>query len=156
MGGRAVSRIHSGRKGRAGSHRPYPFAAPTWPTLDREEVVEEAVKLAKGGASSAHVGTVLRDSLGVPSARAITGQRLTRLLAAHGVKSELPEDLQALLKRVVHLQRHLALHPKDLSNRRGLSLMESRIRRLAHYYRAQKRLPENWRYTSASAVLQVE
>jgi ribosomal protein S15P/S13E len=34
--------------------------------------------------------------------------------------------------------------------------MESRIRRLVRYYRAHKRLPDNWSYTSATAVLQVE
>ena len=134
-----MSRIHSGRKGRSGSHRPYP-----------------AVKLGKSGMSSAQVGAVLRDTYGVPSSRVITGSRLTDLLAAHGVKPDLPEDLQALLKRVVHLQRHLETHPKDLSNRRGLNLMEARIRRLAHYYRQKKKLPADWSYTSATAVLQVE
>jgi small subunit ribosomal protein S15 len=143
-----VSRIHSGRKGRAGSTRPYP--------LDSEEVTEEAVKLAKGGMSGAQVGAVLRDAYGVPSVRAITGQRLTPLLREKGISPELPDDFQALLKRVVHLQRHLAQHPYDTSNRRGLQLMESRIRRLARYYRRRKVLPENWSYTAASAVLQVE
>jgi small subunit ribosomal protein S15 len=151
-----VSRIHSGRKGRSGSHRPFPATNPAWVTLASEEVTEEAVKLAKGGASSAQVGTVLRDSFGVPSTRLITGKRLSVLLKENGVKPELPDDLAALLKRVVHLQRHLATHSKDLSNRRGLSLMESRIRRLARYYKQRKVIPESWRYTSAGAVLQVE
>ena len=151
-----VSRIHSGRKGRAGSHKPYPLRAPEFSTLDKNEVIEEATRLAKTGVSAAHVGTILRDSHGVPSVRAITGQRLVPLLASHGVKPDLPDDLQALLKRVVHLQRHLEVHKKDLANQRGLSLMESRIRRLALYYKRHKLLPEDWRYTSASAVLQVE
>jgi len=151
-----VSRIHSGRKGRAGSHRPYPATAPAWSTATREEIVEEAVKLGKGGLSAAQVGTRLRDAMGVASVRASTGAPLTRLLADHGVKADLPEDLQALLKRVVHLQRHLQTNPADLANRRGLQLMESRIRRLAHYYRQHHQLPENWKYTSATAVLQVE
>jgi small subunit ribosomal protein S15 len=151
-----VSRIHTGRKGRSGSHRPYPAAKPGWVTLDRQELVDESVKLAKSGLSAAQVGTRLRDSYGVPSIRAVTGKRATELLAENGVKPDLPEDLQALLRRVVHLQRHLAQHPTDLSNRRGLSLMESRIRRLARYYRARKMLPEDWSYTAASAALQVE
>jgi small subunit ribosomal protein S15 len=151
-----VSRIHSGRKGRSGSHRPYPATRPAWVSLDREEITEEAVKLGKTGMSSAQVGAVLRDTYGVPSTRIITGNRLTDLLAAQGIKPDLPEDLQALLKRVVHLQRHLETHSKDLSNRRGLHLMESRIRRLARYYRQKKKLPANWSYTSAGAVLQVE
>jgi small subunit ribosomal protein S15 len=151
-----VSRIHSGRKGRSGSHRPYPLTRPSWATSDSGEVTTQALQLARTGLSPAQVGTALRDSYGVPSIRALTGQRMTTVLTAGGLKRELPEDLQALLKRVVHLQRHLAQHPKDLSNGRGLALMEARIRRLARYYRQRKVLPADWSYTAAGAVLQVE
>jgi small subunit ribosomal protein S15 len=151
-----VSRIHSGRKGRSGSQRPYPLTKPAWETLDAEEVAEEAVKLSKTGLSAAQIGATLRDSYGVASSRAITGKRLSTLLKEKGVTPDMPEDFQALLKRVVHLQRHLTTHPYDNSNRRGLQLMEARIRRLARYYRRRKLLPENWSYTASSAVLQVE
>jgi small subunit ribosomal protein S15 len=151
-----MSRIHSGHKGRAGSHRPYPITKPEWVTATPEDVATQAVQLAKGGMGSALIGQTLRDSYGVPLTRAVTGKRLTDVLEQHGVKPEIPDDLQALLKRVVHLQRHLQAHPKDLSNRRGLSLMESRIRRLARYYRRTHRLPESWRYSAAGAALQVE
>jgi small subunit ribosomal protein S15 len=151
-----VSRIHSGRKGRSGSQRPYPLTKPAWVTLDAEEVTEEAVKLSKGGLGPAQVGANLRDSFGIPSVRVVTGRRLRTLLKEQGITPQLPEDLEALLKRVVHLQRHLAQHPYDRANRRGLQLMESRIRRLAHYYRRRKVLPESWSYTAAGAVLQVE
>ena len=151
-----MSRIHSGRKGRAGSHRPFPAVKPSWVTMTPAEVTEEAVKLAKTGLSGAQIGATLRDGAGVPSVRAVTGHRMRAMLEQNGVKPDLPEDLQALLKRVVHLQRHLSTHPKDLSNRRGLSLMESRIRRLARYYRQRQKLPEDWSYTAATAVLQVE
>jgi len=151
-----VSRIHSGRKGRAGSHRPFPLTRPDWVTLSAEEVAQQAVQLAKGGRSAAQVGLALRDGLGVPSSRAVTGKRLAVVLAEGGVTAEVPDDLQALLKRVVHLQRHLATHPNDLANRRGLTLMESRIRRLARYYRQHRRIPESWRYSAAGAALQVE
>jgi small subunit ribosomal protein S15 len=151
-----MSRIHSGHKGRAGSHRPYPLTKPAWVTVTQEELVTQAVQLSKTGLLGAQVGMNLRDSFGVPSARAVTGKRLGTLLRESGAAPEIPDDLQALLKRVVHLQRHLETHPKDLSNRRGLNLMESRIRRLARYYRQKKRIPETWRYTAAAAALQVE
>jgi len=151
-----VSRIHSGRKGRSGSHRPFPLTRPDWVTASAEEVAQQAVQLAKGGRSAAQVGLALRDGLGVPSSRAVTGKRLAVVLAEGGVTAEVPDDLQALLKRVVHLQRHLATHPNDLANRRGLTLMESRIRRLARYYRQHRRIPEGWRYSAAGAALQVE
>jgi len=121
-----------------------------------EELVAQAVQLSKAGRPAAQIGQQLRDSFGVPSARAVTGKRLESLLADAGIRPEIPDDLQALLKRVVHLQRHLEAHPKDLANRRGLSLMESRIRRLARYYRQRRRLPENWRYSARGAALQVE
>jgi small subunit ribosomal protein S15 len=151
-----MSRIHSGHKGRAGSHRPYPLTKPEWVTASSEEVVTQAVQLAKGGMGQALVGQTLRDSYAIPLSRAITGKRLGVLLSENGVTPEIPDDLQALLKRVVHLQRHLQTHPKDLANRRGLNLMESRIRRLARYYRRTRKLPENWRYSAAGAALQVE
>ena len=151
-----MSRIHSGHKGRAGSHRPYPLTKPEWVTATTEEVVSQAVQLSKTGVLAARIGQTLRDSYGVPSARAVTGKRLGVLLAENGQKPEIPDDLQALLKRVVHLQHHLETHPKDLSNRRGLVLMESRIRRLARYYRQHHRIPESWRYSAAGAALQVE
>jgi len=151
-----MSRIHSGRKGRAGSHRPYPLTKPEWVTVTNDELVAQATQLAKTGLPAAQIGQNLRDSFGVPSARALTGKRLGTLLADAGVRPEIPDDLQALLKRVVHLQRHLATHPKDLANRRGLTLMESRIRRLARYYRQRQRIPENWRYSATGAALQVE
>jgi len=151
-----MSRIHSGRKGRAGSHRPYPLTKPEWVSATTEEIVAQAVQLSKTGLPAAQVGQALRDSYGIPSARAVTGKRLGTLLGEAGLRPEIPEDLQGLLKRVVHLQRHLETHPKDLANRRGLSLMESRIRRLAQYYRQRHRIPENWRYSAAGAALQVE
>lgn len=151
-----MSRIHSGRKGRSGSDRPFPALPPTWPIPEPAEILDQAVQLAKGGLSAAQVGTALRDTHGVPSVRLALGQRLTPLLASRGVKPELPEDLAALLRRVVTLQRHLAEHPRDHSNRRGLALIESRIRRLARYYRDRKQLPETWRYSATEAVLQVE
>ncbi len=151
-----MSRIHSGRKGKAGSHRPFPLTRPEWVATPTEEIVAQAVQLSKGGRPAAQVGQILRDSYGVPSARAVSGKRLGALLAERGVKPEIPDDLQALLKRVVHLQHHLETHPNDLANRRGLTLMESRIRRLARYYRQQRRIPEGWRYSAAGAALQVE
>ncbi len=151
-----MSRIHSGRKGRAGSHRPYPLVKPEWVTATSEEVTAQAIQLAKGGRTAALVGQMLRDSSAVPSVRAVTGKRLGALLADNGLKPEIPDDLQSLLKRVVHLQRHLETHPNDLANKRGLTLLESRIRRLARYYRQHRRIPEGWRYSAAGAALQVE
>jgi small subunit ribosomal protein S15 len=151
-----MSRIHSSNRGKASSRRPYPAALPSWVTLDKDEVEEEVLRRAKAGMPPAQIGMQLRDALGVPSTRLLTGKRLTAFLAEKGVTPTLPEDLSALLKRVVHLQQHLERHPHDLSNRRGLNLTESKIRRLSRYYRKQGRLPADWRYSSDSAALMVQ
>ncbi len=151
-----MSRLHSSHRGRSASHRPYPASLPAWVPLDKEEVVEEAVKLSQTGLSPARIGLTLRDTHGVPSVRLVTGQRMVPLLKSKGQAGALPEDLAALLQRVVHLQQHLERHPKDLSNRRGLSLVESKIRRLSHYYRRRGVLPADWRYRAETAALQVQ
>ncbi len=151
-----MSRLHSSHRGKASSRRPYPAALPSWVPLDKDEVEEEVLRLAKSGTSAAQIGLALRDTYGVPSTRLLTGKKLTAFLGEKGVKPALPEDLAALLKRVVHVQQHLEKNPKDLSNRRGLNLIESKIRRLSHYYRQRGRLPPEWRYSSETAALMVQ
>lgn len=151
-----MSRLHSSHRGKASSRRPYPASLPSWVPLDKDEVAEEVLRLAKSGTAPAQIGLTLRDTFGVPSTRLLTGKRLTTFLQENGVKAALPEDLAALLKRVVHLQQHLERHPKDLSNRRGLNLIESKIRRLSRYYRNSGRLPADWRYSSETAALMAQ
>ncbi|MDE1820555.1 MAG: 30S ribosomal protein S15 [Euryarchaeota archaeon] len=151
-----MSRLHSSHRGKASSRRPFPVALPSWVPLDKDEVEEEVLRLAKAGTTPSQIGLSLRDTYGVPSTRLLTGKRLTAFLEEKGTKPTLPEDLSALLKRVVHLQQHLEHHPKDLSNRRGLNLIESKIRRLSRYYRKRGRLPAEWRYSSETAALMVQ
>lgn len=129
---------------------------PSWVSLDKDEVVEEVTKLARTGVTSAQVGAIMRDTHSVPSVRLLTGKSMKELLKDQGVAPQLPEDLSQLLKRVVHLQGHIAKHPKDYANKRGLTLIESRIRSLATYYKRKKVLPADWHYSAATAALQVE
>ena len=54
---------------------------------------------------------------------------------------------QDLMRKAVELQTHLKANPRDLSNKRGLQLIESKIRRLAGYYQASGVLPPTWDYS---------
>ena len=54
------------------------------------DIVAEAAKLVKGGLSGAQVGAVLRDSYGIPSVHAITGQRMQDLLASRAFGPNCP------------------------------------------------------------------
>lgn len=141
-----MARIHARRKGRSGSKRPLAAKSPEWVPLEPDEIEETVVRLATQGRSSAEVGLLLRDQYAVPNVRLATGKTVTQIMRAKGTKFETPEDLGNLMRRAVELQVHMKANPKDLSNRRGLQLMEAKIRRLARYYREEGVLPETWDY----------
>jgi len=48
-----------------------------------------------------------------------------------------------------------SLHPQDKDSKFRLILIESRIHRLARYYRLAKMLPANFKYESANAAAMV-
>lgn len=151
-----MARIHSKHRGRAGSVKPLRESAPEWQPLSGKEVEQQVVTLAKEGKSTAQIGVYLRDQFGVPDIRLSTGKSVAVILAENKLQAKLPEDLSNLLKRVVNMQEHLPRHPKDLHNHRALALIESKIRRLAKYYKRIERLPEDWQYSTQTARLLLE
>jgi small subunit ribosomal protein S13e len=64
----------------------------------------------------------------------------------------IPEDLYYLIKKAVNVRRHLEKNRKDKDSKFHLILVESRIHRLARYYRKTKQLPAVWKYQSGSAA----
>ena len=151
-----MARLHAKRKGKSGSTRPFLRVNPEWVSMEKADIEETVVRLHQEGLSAAGIGVRLRDAYGVPNVRLATGQSVTQILAAKNVKPALPEDLASLIKRAASLQVHLQEHAKDLSNKRGLQLIESRIRRLSKYYKAEGILPEDWDYSAKLAELQVK
>ncbi|KAK2609950.1 hypothetical protein N8I77_003416 [Diaporthe amygdali] len=81
----------------------------------------------------------------------------TRLkLGAHGTTSgrlapDIPEDLYMLIKKAVAVRKHLERNRKDKDSKFRLILIESRIHRLARYYKTVGVLPPTWRYEAATA-----
>ena len=49
------------------------------------------------------------------------------------------------------MRKHLERNRKDKDSKFRLILIESRIHRLARYYRTARKLPPNWKYESATA-----
>jgi len=129
---------------------------PKWVTQSSDEVKDLVVKLNGEGMSMAKIGLVLRDQYAVPNVRLATGMSIKAILDAKGLKPELPEDIQALMKRAVWLSGHVKKNKKDLHNERGLRLIESNIRRLTKYYKREGVIPETWNYSLDTAALQVE
>jgi hypothetical protein len=56
-----------------------------------------------------------------------------------------------LIKKAVSVRKHLERNRKDKDSKFRLILIESRIHRLARYYRTARKLPANWKYESATA-----
>lgn len=97
------------------------------------------------------IGVVLRDSHGVAQVKAVTGQKILRLLKRNGLAPSLPEDLYHLIKKAVSIRKHLERNRNDKDSKFRLILVESRIHRIARYYKTAKTLPPTWRYESATA-----
>ena len=154
--GTTMARIHARRKGKSGSKRPLVTSNPAWVTVERDEIEDRIVKLHAEGVSSAQIGLRLRDTYGVPSVRLATGKSLVQILRAKGAKFDIPEELGNLMKRAVQLQVHLKTNPKDLANKRGLHLVESKIRRLSRYFKREGLLPPDWDYSLKLAELFVK
>jgi ribosomal protein S15P/S13E len=62
-----------------------------------------------------------------------------------GLAPEIPEDLYFLIKKAVAIRKHLERNRKDKDSKFRLILVESRIHRLARYYKRTKKLPPTWK-----------
>ena len=141
---------------RHASSKPVRDSHPKWVPLLPREAEAKVVELGRSGKQPAVIGLILRDSYGVPSVQEVTGKKVVQILRDAGITGKLPQDLQNLVRRAIHLQEHLAGNSNDLHNLRGLELMESRIRGLAKYHKGRGELPADWDYTREGARLLVE
>ena len=112
--------------------------------------------MAKDGNGSAKIGLVLRDQYGVPDVKLATGKTVTAIMKEKGVAPALPEDLANLMRRAIDLNVHLKENRGDISNRRGLMLIEAKIRRLERYYKANGVLSADWKYSLNTAELMLK
>ena len=81
----------------------------------------------------------------------MTGSKILRILKVNGAAPSLPEDLYHLIKKAVNIRKHIEKFRADKDGKFRLILVESRIHRLARYYRSVKALPPTWRYQSKKA-----
>lgn len=125
---------------------PYKRNPPTWLKTSADEVTDQICKLAKKGLVPSQIGVYLRDSQGITQVRAVTGNKILRILKTQGLAPEIPEDLYMLIKKAVSVRKHLDRNRKDKDAKFRLILIESRIHRLARYYKTTKRIPANWKY----------
>ena len=146
-----MGRMHSSGKGIASSALPYKRTPPQWLKLSPEDVSKHICRLAKKGLTPSQIGVILRDSHGIPQVKNVTGSKILRILKANGLGPSLPEDLYHLIKKAVSVRKHLERNRNDKDSKFRLILIESRIHRLARYYKRTRQLPANWKYESSTA-----
>lgn len=151
-----MARIYSKKKGKSGSKRPLPRSKPSWVPHDKKVVEQLITKIAKSRAPPSSIGLILRDTYGVPDVKALTGKRITAHLKEQNILPALPEDLTSLIKKDIVIMKHLEGHKKDIPSLRGLQLTESKIGRLASYYKRTGKLPEHWTFDRTKAKLLIE
>lgn len=130
-----MARMHARKKGKSGSTKPAAYTDQKWVKFKPAEIEQLVIKLAKQGNSSAKIGVTLRDSYGIADVKEITNKKITTILRENKLAPEFPEDLLNLIRRSIQVRKHLDTNKKDVVSKRGLQLIEAKIRRLEKYYK---------------------
>lgn len=141
-----MSRRYSGKKGKSGSKRPLKKTHPSWIRYKPKEVEMLIIKMAKEGKSPSQIGLILRDTYGIPLVKNIINKRITKVLEENNIISKIPEDVTALIKRSMFVKKHIETNKNDEVAKRGVTLIESKIKRLVKFYKMTGRMPEDWKY----------
>lgn len=126
---------------------------PEWSDTSKEELEKLIMKLHEGGLPSSLIGLTLRDQYGIPSTKLVLGKNMSRFLKENNSLPEIPEDLANLMRRALHIRKHLKSNDKDIHNKRALQLIENKIRRLVRYYHDSGRLAAGWEYRPETAEI---
>ena len=119
------------------------FDNPEWKPI-QPQIEEKIVKLAEEGKPPSLIGILLRDGYGVPDIKVATGKKLSKILEEHDLLPQIPQDLADLLEKKANLNKHLAVHKKDLDNKRNFQLIDAKSRRLIKYYKREGKIPKKF------------
>ena len=149
-----MGRLHTHRHGKSHTIRPSILRTPSWITLSPKEIEELVVKYSKDGLTPSQIGLKLRDQHSIPLIKPITKKSIGKILEENDLQSEMPEDLDNIVRKAVGLQKHLKTNKGDNRNVRSLELIEAKVHRLSVYYKRIDRIPKNWKYKSVVAQLE--
>ena len=127
--------------------------APEWSDVSKEELEKTIMKLHDTGMSPSRIGLTLRDQYGVPNVKLVIGNSITGFLRDNNALADLPEDLTNLMRKALHVRKHIKANKKDVHNKRALQLTENKIRRMVKYYHDSGRLAPDWTYSPETAEI---
>ena len=149
-----MGRLHTHNHGKSHSIRPRVSEIPSWVKMEAKEIEELIVKYGKEDLTSSQIGTKLRDQHSIPLVRPILKKTISQVLEENDLATEIPEDLNNIVKKAVGLQKHLKANKGDRRNVRSLELIEAKVHRLSVYYKKTDRIPKSWKYKSVIANLE--
>ena len=149
-----MGRLHSHNYGKSHSTRPLDPKTPSWIKQDAKEIEELIIKYTKDDLLPSQIGVKLRDQHSIPLVKPIIKKSITKVLEENDLKTDLPEDLDNIVKKAVGLQKHLKVNNKDNRNIRSLELIEAKVHRLSVYYKKIGRISQKWKYKSVIAQLE--
>lgn len=148
-----MAKMHSRKGGSSRSRPPMVTKAPEWSDVSKEELEKTIMKLHDTGMSPSRIGLTLRDQYGVPNVKLVLGNSITGFLRDNNALADIPEDLTNLMRKALHVRKHLKVNKKDVHNKRALQLTENKIRRMVKYYHDSGRLAPEWTYSPETAEI---
>jgi len=148
-----MAKLHSRKGGSSRSRPPMVTKAPEWSDVSKEELEKTIMKLHDTGMSPSRIGLTLRDQYGVPNVKLVIGNSITGFLRDNNALADLPEDLTNLMRKALHVRKHIKANKKDVHNKRALQLTENKIRRMVKYYHDSGRLAPDWTYSPETAEI---
>ena len=139
-----MAKMHSRKGGSSRSRPPIVTKAPEWSDVSKEELEKTIMKLHDTGMSPSRIGLTLRDQYGVPNVKLVIGNSITGFLRDNNALADIPEDLTNLMRKALHVRKHIKANKKDVHNKRALQLTENKIRRMVKYYHDSGRLAPDW------------
>lgn len=151
-----MARMHSRKKGSSGTTRPVKKAVPSWLRYKAKEIEMLVLKLAKDGKTASQIGMLLRDMYGIPDVKLMTKKSISAILQEKKLAPAIPDDLTALIRKRIVLQKHFEDNHKDMPAKRGLRLTDSKINRLVKYYKKSGKLALDWKFNPKQATMFVD
>ena len=148
-----MARMHTRKKGQAGSTKPIRTEPPKWSNTNKDEIESTIQQLGSTGTSSSKIGMILRDRYGVPDVTLVTGKKIVAIMKEKNIIQKVPEDIHNIIINVLELNKHIIKNPKDVHNKRALNNKISKIRRLEKYYHREGALPADWKFSIQRAEM---
>ena len=109
--------------------------------ISKEELEKAIIDMGKKEMTPSKIGLALQKEYGIKSEK-----KIRKILESAKIKSEIPEDLDALIKRAELLKKHLQKNKMDKVAERGLQITHALINSKSKYFKKKGILPKDWSY----------